>query len=757
MPIRTSPEIARRPELLQGPMPFRLMMLMLLVLAALTATARAATLVSPGEMRAGSLLFAVDGEGRYVEAPRLGTDVNVVVSGPVARTTLTQRFANPANGWVEGVYVFPLPDGAAVDALKMIVGERIIVGSIKERQEAKRVYEEAKAAGKKAALMEQERPNMFTTSLANIGPGEAIVIQIEYQESVRQSGDEFSLRIPLVVGPRYVPAPVVQTVDLGAGGLGWGKVSDPVPDRDRLASPVLDPRQHAPINPVTISVRLQPGFPLGDVKSHHHPIKTEESANGARLITLADGAVPADRDFELTWRALAGQTPAVGLFREHVGNADYLLAYVTPPAAASAEKPLPREIVLVIDNSGSMGGDSIRQARDSLRWALGRLKPEDRFNVVRFDDTFDVLFPDTQPGDASHVATADRFVAGLEANGGTEMVPALIAALNDPRPSDLTRVRQVIFLTDGAIGNERELFAAINANKGRSRIFMVGIGSAPNTHLMTQAAEIGRGTFTHIGETGEVEARMRSLFEKLESPAVTSLAIDLPEMTADITPSPLPDLYRGEPLVIAIRADKLAGSIEVRGLAGETPWVVRLPVAGAAAGSGISKLWARRRIIDEEVAGTIGNRTQDVADKRILALALEHHLVSRLTSLVALDQTPSRPAGTHLSRAELPLNLPAGWDFDKVFGEQRSPVDDRAEGTPGLQHAALQGDGLIPASAISAAPRTAANALTGNLAGNTVAYPATATDAELRLLIGLVLLAASLLLLLARRTAGGRP
>ncbi len=756
MPIQASPRPIRLPVLLQGLMPMRLMVLALLLIAMLASTARAANLVSPGEMRAGSLLFAVDGEGRFVEAPRLGTDVSVVISGPVARTVLTQRYANPTNGWVEGVYVFPLPDGAAVDALKMIVGERIIVGSIKERQEAKRVYEEAKAAGKKAALMEQERPNMFTTSLANIGPGEGIVIQIEYQESVRQSGDEFSLRIPLVVGPRYVPAPVVQTVDLGAGGQGWGKVSDPVPDRDRLAFPVLDPREHAPINPVTISVRLQPGFPLGVVESPHHAVKTEETANGARLITL-DGAVPADRDFELNWQAAPGRTPAVGLFREHVGNADYLLAYVTPPAASPTEKPLPREIVFVIDNSGSMGGDSIRQARDSLRWALGRLKPEDRFNVVRFDDTFDVLFPDTQPGDAGHVATADRFVAGLESNGGTEMVPALIAALTDPRPDDHARIRQVVFLTDGDIGNERQLLEAINARKGRSRIFMVGIGSAPNTHLMTQAAEIGRGTFTHIGETGEVEARMRALFEKLEAPAVTDLAVDLPEMQADVTPSPLADLYRGEPLVVAIRADKLAGSIEVRGLAGETPWVVRLPVAGAAAGSGISKLWARRRITDEEVAGTIGNRTQDVANQRILALALEHHLVSRLTSLVAVDETPSRPAGTHLSRAELPLNLPAGWDFDKVFGEQRTPVDDRAGGTPGLQHATLQGDGLIPASAISAAPRTAANALTGNLTGNSVAYPATATDAELRLLIGLVLLAGSLLLLLARRTAGGRP
>jgi Ca-activated chloride channel family protein len=277
----------------------------LLVLAVVPG-ARAQTFVSPGEMKSGSLLFAVDTEGRYIEAPRLGTDVNVTVSGPVARTILTQRFANPAKGWVEGIYVFPLPEGAAVDTLKMVVGDRVIIGTIKERQEAKQIFEQAKAAGQKAGLLEQERPNIFTTSLANIGPGESVVIQIEYQESVRQSGEEFSLRVPLVVAPRYMPKPLLQTVDLGADGNGWGQASDPVPDRARIEPPVLDPRVHAPVNPVTISVRLAAGFPLADVKSHHHEVRIGTAEGDARIVSLAEGAVPADRDFELTWRAGRG-------------------------------------------------------------------------------------------------------------------------------------------------------------------------------------------------------------------------------------------------------------------------------------------------------------------------------------------------------------------------------------------------------------------------------------------------------------------
>jgi Ca-activated chloride channel family protein len=692
-----------------------------------------------GETKSGSLLLKDAEHDRYVEAPRLGTDIDIMVSGPTARARVTQIFHNPTDGWVEAIYVYPLPEGGAVDTLKMVIGERIIVGDIKERQQARIIYQQAKATGRKASLIEHERPNMFTNSVANIGPGETVVVQIEYQEPVRQSGEDFSLRVPLVAAPRYNPKPIVQTARFNENGEGWGSVTDPVPDRDRIQPPVLDPRVNAPVNPVTISIRLQAGFPLGEVKSHHHAVKSETVADNARVITLGEGPVAADRDFELMWRPSAGKAPSVGLFRERVGDADYLLAFVTPPAAERAAEQRPREIIFVIDNSGSMGGTSMIQAKASLAFALGRLKPADRFNVIRFDHTMEGVFDDTVPADAAHVARAKAFVAALQASGGTEMVPPMRAALTDRRGVESGFLRQVVFLTDGAIGNEQQLFDTISEMRGRSRVFMVGIGSAPNSFLMTRAAELGRGTFTHIGTVEQVEERMRGLFEKLESPVVTNLTTTFPGTAADVTPAVLPDLYRGEPIVIAAKLVSLAGALELKGRIGERPWIVSLPLAGAADGKGLSKLWAGRKIADAEVARTLRGMTPEAADKRILTLALEHHLVTRLTSLVAVDQTPSRPEGARLVRAELPLNLPAGWEFDTVFGDRSPAAATRRADANALPNAQIAG--ATPVQTPSAA----------QAGGGGAQLPKTATDAELRLWSGMVLITIGLALLLVGR------
>jgi Ca-activated chloride channel family protein len=303
----------------------------------------------------------------------------------------------------------------------------------------------------------------------------------------------------------------------------------------------------------------------------------------------------------------------------------------------------------------------------------------------------------------------------------------------------------VVFLTDGCIGNEQQLFDTITAMRGRSRVFMVGIGSAPNTYLMTHAAEVGRGTFTHIGSVEQVESRMRELFGKLESPAVTQLAVTFSDTKADMTPDMLPDLYRGEPLVLAAKLGKLLGTMEIKGRIGDRPWSITLPLANAAEGRGLSKLWARREIADAEVAQTMRTLTAEEANKMILALALEHQLVTRLTSLVAVDQTPTRPAGEPLRVSELPLNLPAGWDFEKVFGERPKPVpaapasERRADGRDGRVQVALRASLSV--------------GWAGNQATPGVVLPATGTNAAWNMAVGAgaMLIALALILLDRRR------
>ncbi|MBV7519776.1 marine proteobacterial sortase target protein [Ensifer sp. ENS12] len=702
--------------------------------------------VRPNDIGAGALLFPSKEPGYFVEAPRLATDVTIDVNGPIMRTRVTQRFENPSKGWVEGTYVFPLPEDSAVDTLKMQIGDRFIEGQIKPRQEAKEIYEQAKAEGKKAALLEQQRPNIFTNQVANIGPGETVVIQIEYQSAVRQSNGLYSLRFPMVVAPRYNPQPIVQTVDLDSR-TGYA-VNDPVPDREKVEAPILDPKQNAKVNPVTLTVNLKAGFPLGEVKSGYHDVDIANLDDLSRRVTLKGDSVPADRDFELTWNAIEGKSPYAGLFRETVGNKTYLLSFVTPPAAASETdaKPVRREIVFVIDNSGSMAGPSMEQAKESLALAISRLKPEDRFNVIRFDDTMSVHFPDLVEATPDKREDAIAYVRGLTADGGTEMLPALEAALRTQGPVQAGALRQVVFLTDGAIGNEAQLFDEIQKNRGDARVFTVGIGSAPNSHFMTKAAEYGRGTFTLIGSESQVATRMGELFTKLESPAMTDISASFEAASAsDITPNPMPDLYRGEPVVLTAELDGTApkGKLQILGKAGDQPWRVEMDIAKASTGQGIAKLWARRKIDDLE-ASAAAIADPATLDKRIETVALAHHLVSRVTSLVAVDATPSRPAGEPQAETKLPLNLPAGWDFGKVFGE--TPAES-APGKVDERDAAVESRtklAMVTADRMLAAPTARAAGMIAE-ANNQVTLPQTATEADKQILVGLMLLAFALL------------
>jgi Ca-activated chloride channel family protein len=714
--------------MLRLPAPAHLLMLILVIIVAAPRAYANPLLVSPNDATSGALLLKSETAGRYAEAPVVATHFDVTVSGPIIRTVLTQHFVNPSDGWVEGMYVFPLPEDAAVDTLKMVVGKRIIIGSIKERQQARAIYEQAKAEGKKAALIEQLRPNLFTNAVANIGPHEVVLIQIEYQAAVRRSAGTFSFRLPTVVAPRYDSR--LQPVSAHTVSSETPRTTTNTDDAPLPQPPVLDPATSDPTNPLSISVRLDPGHAITGLTSLHHAI-TASAEEDVQIVTLAETAY-ADRDFELQWTAAPDETPQVSLFQERIADSTYILARITPPSVGAAASRPAREMIFVIDNSGSMAGASMVQARASLIEALDRLAPGDTFNVIRFDDTMDKLFPTVVAASPANVSAAKRFAAVLQAEGGTEMLPALAAALLLDSNSNPAAIRQIIFLTDGAVSNEQAMFDLIAQRRGRSRIFMVGIGSAPNSFLMQRAAEFGRGTFTHIGTAGQVTARMAELTQKLTTPAVTGLAATITARTATITPDPLPDIYAGEPLSLFLRVQSPDETLTLSGLAGDRNWLATLDLSGAKVGKGIAKLWARRAIASTEVNRTLGILNAEQAERTILALALEHQLVSRLTSLVAVDTTPERPAGYKLTRADIPLNLPAGWKFEKVFGAN-----------PLLKDAAL------PAGVTLAShPRQ-------DDAQLLPALPQGSTQANLLLLIGLLLCLSSLACLryLPRRRA----
>jgi len=582
---------------------------------------------------AGGALVLENGSGR-LPAASLDMDLEMVVRGPLARVRLTQHFRNDSNDWMEGVYEFPLPDEAAVDGLEMRIGDRVIQGEVREKQEAKRIYRDAKNSGHHASLVTQVSPDLFTTRAANIPPGETIEVTLTYVQPASWRDGAFTLRFPMTFTPRFDPH--------GGGGDEVAKVLS-------SAAPAGNPAPN-----LALDVWMDPGVPLDELKSLYHPVKISDQ-QGWKHLTLDRGTVPADRDFVLRWRPHAGGKPRVAAFSEISGDESFAMLMLVPPDPVQLDAT-PRDVTFVIDTSGSMHGASIEQAVTALADALDRLNPRDRFNVIRFSDRTEGLFPYPVPADTNNINRAVRWVSGLEAQGGTVMAPALKAALAGDTPHGW--LRQVVFITDGAVGNERELFGLIHRNLGEARLFTVGIGAAPNAWFMREAARFGRGSYTYIADLEEVDRRMDALFDRLSHPAMQDLCVDWP-VSAEQYPNPLPDLYAGEPLVVYARLATLDGGVGVCGKRIDIDWREHADLSASHRQAGIAKLWARKKIeslMDARVRGADPGEVRDA----VLAVALKHQLMSPYTALVAVDKTPARTAQA-LKQRRLAGGAPAGW------------------------------------------------------------------------------------------------
>ena len=583
-------------------------------------------------------------QGPPIEAPALGTTVEVRVTGIVARSKVTQIFRNTSQEWLTGVYLFPLPDGAAVDTLRLTVGDRKMEGVVQTREEAKQTLQTAEQEGRKASLLEQVRPGLYTTSVANVGPGETVEVEIEMQQIVAWEQGRFVLRFPMLAPPRYTPP-----------------VRKKVADDQEIPSPPVSARK---INPFSFHVDLSPGFPLGAVTSGTHKITVAQDNKRLRwAVDLAKGAEPADGDFILEWAPAVGREPRAVYFTEEVDGEQYSLLMMLPPddGAAVADR-LPRETVFVIDTSGSMSGMALEQAKQALLQGIARLQPGDWFNVMRFSDNASALFNASVPVTPATLEPARQYVQTLQVDGGTNILGGLRLSLNGGQPG---LVQQVIFATDGQVGNEAEILRELPRLLGNHRLFTVAIGSAPNAAFLRRAAETGRGSLTQISSLNEVAAGMAELFSRLESPMLRDIDILWSDPAAEAWPARVPDLYLGEPLVVSARTGE-AGPVSVSGLRSGSAWQDDLPAPAVVKSAGLDKLWAGRKIQalmdslhDPENPADAGEVRREVTE-----LGLRHHLVTNWTSLVAVDVEVTAPAGVQPKRALVPVNAPRDSDSD---------------------------------------------------------------------------------------------
>ena len=566
----------------------------------------------------------------------MDTDIEVEVTGMVARIEARQVFRNTGQQWAEAVYRFPLPVGAAVDRMRVNVADRILEGVIEEKKEALRQYQQAKSSGKTASLVEQQRANQFETRLANIGAGEEVSVTISFLTPVNYRDGVFSLRIPLTFTPRWEPEPSPAS-HLTFLEPGPGHTLRRLDDH-RLA----------------IDVELRSGMSLASIESRYHDINIHPSPAGYRVY-LANPDTRMDRVFELNWAPELGTTPEATLTTFDDGDSVYALLMLAPPLTEALD-PQPREVVFVIDTSGSMSGTSMKQAKAALKLGLQFLGPDDRFNLIRFSSDSELLFRESKPVYPAFMQEAEEFIDDLSADGGTVMAPALGMAMNLPRQDGL--LRQIVFVTDGSIGNEQELLLQIGEDLRDSRLFTVSIGSAPNAWFMRKSAEIGRGSHTHIGHVDEVEERITSLWSRIENPAVQNICVDW-GMDAEFYPEVIPDLYAGEPLWVQARLPREPREVMVCGELDGRYWEVESRLLPTAGSDDLATLWARSKIEALEDSRIFGADPMVIREEAV-GLALQYSLLTRYTSLVAVDKTPRRGQGNELASENIPSLLPAG-------------------------------------------------------------------------------------------------
>jgi Ca-activated chloride channel family protein len=596
-------------------------------------------------------------DGREIALPVLKVDVAAHIQGDLATVTLTQWFANSYTVPIHARYVFPLPADAAIYAMRLASGDRMIEAEIRPRPEARAVYESAKQRGNQAALLEQHRPNVFTQEVANLVPGAPIRVELEYAHAVGKSGGEHRFHVPTVVGPRYLP-PAHQ------GDVAGAPTREPrepgVPEALEVgvwnlpASAPVAPPASADRARVALRVELDAGMPIRSLASPTHEIAVARPGEDRAVVDLASGRTLDDRDFELHYR-LAGEAIAVGVTAFAHGGGGFLSLLVEPPERVAEQTIARRELVYVLDCSGSMAGMPLDASKRFMRRSLAGLRPGDSFRIIRFSDSANEWSAAPLPATPDAIAAGLAYVDRLVGEGGTEMASGIRAALAPPIAEGTLRL--VVFLTDGYIGNDVEIVRLLEQRRGEARLFSFGVGSGVNRYLIQEMARVGRGAARIVLPDEDAAAAADELTRRLASPVLTDVEIEWGGAPVEgVFPSQLPDLFAGQTLRVMARYREpgrhravIRGRVAGRSVA--LPVELELPAAN---GSGLDRsalpiLWARTWIEDlmiEYLSPDTGAPGRDAIEKQVTELGLAHRLATQWTSFVAVAKVIVNPGGT---------------------------------------------------------------------------------------------------------------
>jgi Ca-activated chloride channel family protein len=611
-------------------------------------------------------LMAMDGSGKPAgPCPLKHTGVKTEISGSLARVIVTQQFENPFPDKIEAVYTFPLPSAAAVDDMTITVGNRRVKGKIMRREDAQATYDAARAAGQVAALLHQQRPNIFTQAVANILPGQQITVTISYVETLKYDTGSYEWSFPMVVGARYIPAAEVNgdsgsratNAPENAGADAQPDAAPRVPDAAQISPPQVSAGMR-PGHDISIEVNIDGGVPLIGFQSITHEIEALQPGQGKATVRLKDQASVPNKDFVLKYEVAGNQIEDALLTHRGAGGG-FFTFILQPPARVTAADVMPKELVFVLDTSGSMEGFPLNKATETMRLALDGLYPQDTFNIITFAGDTRILFPEPVPATPANLKKAKEFLTRTKSDGGTEMMKAIRAALAPSHDED--HVRITCFLTDGQVGNDMEIIAEVQKHP-RARVFALGFGDAPNRFLLDKITEYGRGEVEYVTENGDSAGVAKRFHERVRNPLLTDVTIDWGGLAVDsVYPQTIPDLFSTKPVIISGRyATAGTGVIRLKGMMSGHEFVREIPVSlpdNEPQHDVLATLWARRKVDDlmgRDMQGMQAGTMKEDLKKEITNLGLTYRMMTQFTSFVAVEDAIVTDGGEP-RRVEVPV------------------------------------------------------------------------------------------------------